>query len=770
MVFKLLARETDWREYLPYRGHLNEQVILLTDGSLMTTLELDGFAFESASAEDVNSMRHRLNALWRNVSHEQLTLTVVVRRRQVDAFPESSFTNRFCRSLNEAYRARVEGDRLYRNRLTLTLVWMPVRQLGKKSVSYDHDVELKLLEERVANILAMLQPLGIRRCGVTAVAGVLFCEQSHLLHELLGGVSPVVPVTRGSVSGAVYSDRLIFRGETAEIRLPDKSRYAALLAYKEYPNTTMSGMLNELMATDCELTVVQTFRFLGKSAGREALSLQQKQMVSANDKAISQVVELSQAMDDLEGNRWVLGEHNMSVAVFGATTKRLSDDVAAVRAAMLNGGSVVVREDMGLESSWWAQLPGCGRHRLRSAVVTSDNFAALAPFHSYPVGRADGNAWGPAVTMFRTVAGSPFYFSFHAPDLGNSLIVGPSGSGKTVAMNFLLAQAQKHGADTVCFDKDRGMDVFIRAAGGRYFPLKSGVSTGFAPLKAVAFDESGCSFLSKWLVMLAGKSLSVEEEAMLAQAVAMLADVPVEHRSFGALRVYLHNDDPNGLSARLQRWERGNALGWVFDNATDDVGSDTRFVGFDMTEFLDDAEVRGPLMMYLMARQESRFDGRRVMICIDEAWKALQDVEFRKYIADKLKTIRKQNGFLVLASQSPADFLKSGIAETIFEQCPTRLLFPNARADADDYIGGLKVTAREFQLLQRDITPESRCFLVKQGVASVVVSLDLNGFDDLLSVLSGRTANLEVVERVIREFGGDPEMWLPEFYKMRRRA
>src|SRR3546814_8370136 len=79
----------------------------------------------------------------------------------------------------------------------------------------------------------------------------------------------------------------------------------------------------------------------------------------------------------------------------------------------------------------------------------------------------------------------------------------------------------------------------------------------------------------------------------------------------------------------------------------------------------------------------------------------------------------------MLGTQSPADALRSDIAETIIEQCPTKILLPNPNAQARDYIGGLNLTEAEFRLIKTDLSPESRRFLVKQGHDSVVVELDL---------------------------------------------
>ena len=72
------------------------------------------------------------------------------------------------------------------------------------------------------------------------------------------------------------------------------------------------------------------------------------------------------------------------------------------------------------------------------------------------------------------------------------------------------------------FDKDRGLEILVRALGGEYFPLKNGVPTGFNPLQLpvtpsnVEFLKAGCA---SSLVRAAQRSRShVREQADLDQA------------------------------------------------------------------------------------------------------------------------------------------------------------------------------------------------------------------------------------------------------------
>src|SRR5262249_9149073 len=137
-------------------------------------------------------------------------------------------------------------------------------------------------------------------------------------------------------------------------------------------------------------------------------------------------------------------------------------------------------------------------------------------------------------------------------------------------------------------------------------------------------------------------------------------------------------------------------------------------------------------------------------------------------IHDKLKTIRKRNGAVILATQSPRDALNSPIAHTILEQCPTQILMPNPRADARDYRDGLKLTESEFRMVREDLTVGGRRFLLKQGTTSVACELDLSAAPDCVAVLSGRERTVRLMERLIAETDSDPRAWLDRFLTLAR--
>jgi type IV secretion system protein VirB4 len=107
--------------------------------------------------------------------------------------------------------------------------------------------------------------------------------------------------------------------------------------------------------------------------------------------------------------------------------------------------------------------------------------------------------------------------------------------------------------------------------------------------------------------------------------------------------------------------------------------------------------------------------------------------------------------------------LQSAISRTLVEQTPTKVFFPNADANREEYMDGFGLSHREFRLIKEQLEPGSRMFLVKQSHNSVVCQLDLKGFDGELAVISGRAAQVSRMHELIAGSRADPKAWLAPF-------
>lgn len=781
---KQLKRESDARSHLPFARHVNDHVVALDNGALMLVLQIQGASFETADARDLNDWHVKLNQAWRNLADEQLAIWHHLIRRRVELEPSAGYRSAFAAELGAAWNTRTADKPLWVNELFVTLVLHPGREtsnltaalMRRLSATRREDPEpamirLRRIEEAGRDLAQYLDRYAPRRLGLYEKHGVWFSEPMEIMGLVLTGRRSPAPIVYGHLGAALYTTRAIFGRETLELRDVAADRYAGVLAIKEYPATTRPGLWNAMLSARFSFVATQSFAFLSKASAQAVMERKQNQMVSARDRAGSQIEGLSDALDELTSNRFVMGEHQASVLVYGETPALLADHLSKARAILADSGLVVAREDLGLEAAFWSQFPGAFARRTRPAAITSRNFAALAPLHSHPVGQPAANHWGPAVAVLRTSAGSPFYFNFHVGDLGHTFICGPSGSGKTVVQNFMLAQLERFGAQQIFIDKDRGAEIFVRASGGTYLTLANGAPTGFAPFKALPSSPHNRAFLVRLvraLVSRPDETLTVAQARAIDHGVAAMEALPRQQRSIAALRSLLGQGDASGVGARLERWQRGGPLGWVLDNDEDLLSLEAPLIGFDMTQVLDHDEVRTPAMLYLFHRITERVDGRRLVLDIDEFWKVLGDPAFTDLAQDGLKTWRKQNALMVFGTQSPADVLRSPIAHAILEQCATKIFLPNAHGQVRDYVDGFGLSEAEFRLVRDELTPASHRFLVKQGHDSVVVELDLNGMDDALAVLSGRTETVALLDRIRASTGDDYAQWRDLFHAQRR--
>jgi type IV secretion system protein VirB4 len=776
-----LRHELTADRYIPYAAHVAPEVIRTSFGDYLQVFRLSGASFESADIGQLNVWHEKLNVLLRNVAAPGIAFWSHVIRRRETLQSSGPAAEGFAAALHEKYRRRLAGEILMVNELYLAVLYRAaggraaglisslITRVKPSSCGPETADALDACRKLAQTLCASLARYEPESLGCYQDAGCWYSSPLEYLALLVNGHRQRMPLPRGPLGAALATTRLCFGGEVVEYRVATGTRVGAMLGIKEYPTPSVTGMLDRLLSAPFAFVLTQSFAFLSKASGQALLTRQINRMANAGDFAVSQAEELGEALDALTSNEFVMGDHHFTLQVLTAPDvvpegrpqeerlRTLNDCVAQARAILADTGMTVAREDLALEAAFWAQLPGNFQLRPRKAPITSRNFAALVPFHNFPPGRATGNHWGEALTLFPTRAHSAYYFSLHASDpfddnsrrdAGHTFICGPTGSGKTVLIGFLVAMLARQGATQVILDKDRGLERLVCALGGEYLTLRNGIATGFNPLQ-LPTGPGHLEFLRNWLQLLArapgARLLNVREQRDLDQALGGVLALAAGARRLSRLLEFLDPTDPEGLHARLGRWcgAGEGAYAWVFDNPEDSVVRHLEgqpAIGFDVTEFLDNETVRAPVTMYLFHLVRQMLDGRRLVCWMDEFWRLLEDPAFESFAKDGPKTWRKLNGVMCLATQSAGDVLESPISRTIIEQTPTKIFFPNADAAPEEYIAGFGLSHRELALVKEELEPGARAFLVKQGHQSVVCRLDLDGFESELEVLSARAA------------------------------
>ena len=786
---KTTLTETPVSGFIPYSHHIDDHTIVTKDGYFLQVIRVDGFSFETADQTELNYRKHVRNTLWRGLGNSRFAVYHHIIRREVTMYPDSDFED-FCEALDNEWRAKLDEKRLFINEQFITVVRRPLRgsvgilteamriissKADKQAAEADRKANLKALYEATSNIVGTLQSYGARLMTTYETPGGVMSEALEFLSYLINHDARPVRLPRMNLADYLAYKRPFFGAETIEIRGAEKENqhFAAIIAIKEYGPESAAGMIDGLLRLPHELVLSQSFGFIDRQKALDGLNKVQRQMDVADDAAVSLKNQLVEAADDTASGRIAWGEHHLSVLVKARTGDDLDRAVTDVLAELTNLGLIAVREDINMEPSFWAQLPGNFSFIARNAPISSANFAGYASLHNFPIGKFENNHWGPCVCMLETTSATPYSFNFHHGDLGNFTVIGPSGTGKTVVLTFLMAQAQRFKPRAVFFDKDRGAEIFIRAMGGSYSLIRPGRKTGFNPLQ-LPDTPSNRSFLRDWLGQLLkpldGTTLSASDRGIIADAIEANFDQESKYRRLAHLQELFEGHDrpsKDSLSARLAPWHSAGERAWLFDNEQDDLTLDNRTTGFDLTYILDDETGRPPALMYLFHRVDLMLTGEKTIIFIDEGWKGLKDADVANRIEDWERTIRKRNGVFGLGSQSAKSIVKSSIGDVIIEQSPTQIFMPNLKADQESYCEGFGLSLEEFRIV-KELPDNSRCFLVKHGADSVIARLDLAGLDDTLAVLSGREETVGLLDQIRAEVGDDPADWLPLFHQRRK--
>ncbi len=142
---------------------------------------------------------------------------------------------------------------------------------------------------------------------------------------------------------------------------------------------------------------------------------------------------------------------------------------------------------------------------------------------------------------------------------------------------------------------------------------------------------------------------------------------------------------------------------------------------------------------------------------LDEAWIMLTNSVFGAKVEEWLRTLRKKNAAVVLATQSLAEIANSPRRDVILESCPTKLYLPNAEAKnaaSREMYRRFGLSVRQIDIVA-DATPKRHYYYVSplgrrlfqfslgQGEAPVVASIVANG--------SSFHANGKLSQREIRQ-------------------
>ncbi|MDR6671239.1 conjugal transfer protein TrbE [Rhizobium sp. 1399] len=764
-------------DLMPYAGLVDNGIMLLKDGSLMAGWYFAGPDSESSTDYERNEVSRNINSILARLGTGWMIQVEAVRVPTTDypAKDRSHFPDRVSQLIDDERRKRfemAEGHFESQHAIVLTYREPDTRKSGlvkyvyadPESRSTSHaDRILEYFRNSIREFEQYMQ-------NVVSIRRMITQEVED----------------RGGYRVAKYDDlfqfvRFCLVGENHPVRLPEipmyldylataefhhglspmvDGRYMQIVAIDGFPSESWPGILNVLDLMPLTYRWSSRFMFMDPLEATQRLERTRKKWIqkvrpftdqlfktnsgSVNQDALLMVSEAEDAIAAANSQLVAYGYYTPVIVMFGDDDAKLRKQAESVRRLVQSEGFGARIESLNATEAFLGSLPGNWYANIREPLIHTRNLADLVPLNSV----WSGEPYNPcpfypenSPPLMQVASGStPFRLNLHVGDLGHTLIFGPTGSGKSTLLALIAAQFRRYlDSQIFAFDKGRSMYPLTRAVGGDFYDVGASEDLAFCPLKDLDTDADK-AWASEWLetlIEMQGEKVTPDHRNAIAHQIDLMSKS--ERRSISD---FVSGVQMKSIKDALRHYTVDGPMGHLLDAETDNLNLST-FQTFEIDELMNMGERNlVPVLLYLFRRIEKRLTGAPSLIILDEAWIMLGHPAFRDKIREWLKTLRRANCAVVLATQSISDADKSGIMDVLKESCPTKICLPNGAARESgtrDFYERIGFNDRQIEIVAT-ATPKREYYVVspdgrrlfEMGLGPITLSfVGVSGKEDL---------------------------------------
>lgn len=790
-------------EYFPYVDHISTTVMLLSDGSLMSVMQMPGAPFSLVMHGERNGYKRRLVAFLNAVAAENVEVHIHLVKHDT-MLPDASHAVAvapYARRLLSDYHALIEDDlaivdwfltiRVKPREQPFASVTDKVRGfisalgLVSKKTAADPQLEVQLSDAMRLG-LATLKPFGPVLLGLRYDTDVVgeplayseIAEFLYLLRTMQFSPQPLADVY-GFIGAGIAGVDVTAVPHTRMIRIdhgasgsPSSQSFAAVLGFLTYPRRLDQSRFDDLLALPGRFVMTSAIRFQSRAAAQDSLELLQRRLVSGNNRAKEDIDDLEDAISQVAGGRAETGISGWSLVVHGSTPAEVDRLVSSARNVIVNAGAKVGLEKQGALNAFLRQLPGAPLSTwIRPAKCTTKQISVLATLSGYARGPVKPR-WDQHLFRMLSPAGTVYDHDLFVGDVGHNFIGAPNGGGKTVFLGMNIAAldalVRRKGGTQIILDVDESNYSTVAMLGGRYSTMAVGHS-GLAPLRGLPDTPRVRQLLRDLIAGLvqtdgAPPPTKTERDGIRAGVDFVMGEMEPSEREFSIIRSYMGFGD-NGAGDRLEPWCADGELGWVFDGPVHTIDFNTRLVGVDLTAVMNDARIMPPVALVLLWMASDVMDGRRVVIWCEEAPAYMPSPAFAKPFKGVALRARKRNASFNAIAQQPSDMLSNEAGHALVKQARQMIFFRNEKAVQADYCQGLGCTPAEFRVITEDMftLPYHTVLIKRQDGQSGLNRFDLSGMPEHLNILSGTPSRVRLLKKCLENQGGDEMQAFDEF-------
>jgi type IV secretion/conjugal transfer VirB4 family ATPase len=786
---------------------IEDGILLQQDGSLLTGWSFRGPDTMSASVAEMAVLSARLNQVLRLGSGWMLQCDAI--RSQAPGYPRTTFPDPVTTLIDEERRQQFlkEGAH-FESEYFLTLTYLPPLEVEERIKGWMFEGGQPFSHSRTAS--AALEEFKNKVDAFENVFGTLFRSErmkSEAFTDEYGCKhvhDPLLRYFRRCLTGEDHSFELpdipVFLNDVLacqdfvgglEPRIGRKQ--IAVIAIDGFPKASFPGILGALDAVPLEYRWNTRAHLIDPREASGLFDVLRKKWRSkvrgfkdtlfkthggaVNHQAQEMSAEAEAAMGMAESGQVQFCQYSSNIVCLEESREKLYEHTRQIIKTIQNLGFACRLETVNAVAAWLGTLPGDGYSNVRRVLLHTLNLADMLPISSVWAGLPENpSALLPghsAPLLYAATSGAtPFRLNLHVSDVGHTIIAGPTGAGKSTLLGLIAAQWFRYPrAQVFVFDQGRSIWMLTKAAGGEFYDLAGPKSElAFCPLRAIDNDAE-LAWAAGWienLCELNGLKFGPPHRNRVAEALRRLRVSPAR-----TLTEFYAEVQMVEIREALLHFTMKGPLGPLLDAGDDSlaIGDGVRMLAFETEHLLklgDKAVI--PVLQYLFHRIEQRLDGSPSLIVLDEAWKYLGHDVFSRTIEDWLRTMRKKNAAVVMATQQMGDVSSSKIAPVIIGQCPTKILLPNAEAKESgskehpgqrEFYERLGMNERELDILECAIPKQH--YYIMSPLGRRLVDLGL-GRAALAFVGVNGAGERRVAERVMKQY---PDSWRGEWLRLK---
>ncbi len=524
--------------------------------------------------------------------------------------------------------------------------------------------------------------------------------------------------------------------------------FVQVLTLKEPPAQTMANLLKGLTGLSCNLIAVTEWKPTNNAAMRRVVRSKQRHFFNSQVSAMNYVTsagatpqemlvdqsaaalvrDLGGCLEEMELKGRRFGEFSLTLVVRETDPVRLRRAVSECFKVCATLDLTLIEERYNQLNAFLAILPGNDAFNLRRLRLMDVNYADCSFLFAPHAGEVRNAALDTEhLAVLETNQGTPFFFNLHHGDVGHTLILGGTGSGKSFTLNFLITHAQKYAPYTFICDVGGSYADLTRSFKGTYVPVgleKRSFTINPFSLAPIPENLRFLLIFLRVLIESGGYVMTAADERDLHEQIENLYAVEPSQRRLLTLANILSRP----LREQLGRWVQGGPHASLFDNVEDNL-TFARFQTFDFEGMSRVPQLLEPLLFYVLHRANAViYDPAAAttfkLFVVDEAWRLLRHPAIRLYVQEGLKTWRKKNAAMILATQSGDDLLQSEMLPIVVESCPTKLFLANPGMDARAYREAFHLNETEASLIA-GLIPKQQ-ILIQRPDRSKVVNLKVD--------------------------------------------